>query len=113
MGLTNFRQDVARKPAFRFVLGLLFAMVFAITTDAQMPVTIYLAGDSTMAQKLPEKRPETGWGEALGQFFREHSVRIDNRAKNGRNKGADKAEGIKTDSPQQPAANKRPGYTRD
>ncbi len=38
------------------------------------PVTIYLAGDSTMAQKLPEKRPETGWGEALQEFFVETKV---------------------------------------
>src|SRR6267142_5180041 len=48
------------------------------------PVTIYLAGDSTMAQKLPEKRPETGWGEALQQFFVESRVRVENLAQNGR-----------------------------
>ncbi len=48
------------------------------------PITIYLAGDSTMAEKLPDKRPETGWGEAFGKFFKEGEVRIDNRAKNGR-----------------------------
>lgn len=47
-------------------------------------VTIYLAGDSTMAQKVPEKRPETGWGEMLGSFFQEGKVTIDNRAQNGR-----------------------------
>jgi pectinesterase len=94
MGLTNFRYDVARKPAFRFALGLLFVLVIAIPTGAQTPVTIYLAGDSTMAQKLPEKRPETGWGEALGQFFREHSVRIDNRAKNGRSTRTFISEGL-------------------
>lgn len=48
------------------------------------PTTIYLAGDSTMAQKLPEKRPETGWGEMLGSFFQDGTVTIDNRAQNGR-----------------------------
>jgi lysophospholipase L1-like esterase len=47
-------------------------------------ITIYLAGDSTMAQKLPEKRPETGWGEMLGKFFQAGKVIIDNRAQNGR-----------------------------
>ena len=46
--------------------------------------TIYLAGDSTMAQKLPEKRPETGWGEMLGSFFQDGKVTIENRAQNGR-----------------------------
>ena len=47
-------------------------------------ITVYLAGDSTMAQKLPEKRPETGWGEMLGSFFQDSKVTIDNRAQNGR-----------------------------
>jgi lysophospholipase L1-like esterase len=51
---------------------------------AQEPIRVYLAGDSTMARKLPEKRPETGWGEALQLFFNEAKVRIDNHAQNGR-----------------------------
>jgi len=59
-------------------------MFMSSVTRAQQPITIYLAGDSTMARKLPEKRPETGWGEALQQFFDEAKVRIDNRAQNGR-----------------------------
>jgi lysophospholipase L1-like esterase len=45
--------------------------------------TIYIAGDSTAAIKLPEKRPETGWGEALQNYFKEN-VKIENRAINGR-----------------------------
>ena len=48
------------------------------------PITIYLAGDSTMAEKLPEKRPETGWGEFLQQLFNRDSVRVENHARNGR-----------------------------
>lgn len=48
------------------------------------PITVYLAGDSTMARKLPEKRPETGWGEALQAWFKENEVRVDNHAQNGR-----------------------------
>jgi lysophospholipase L1-like esterase len=48
------------------------------------PVTLYLAGDSTMAQKLPEKRPETGWGETLQEFFVETKVRVENLAQNGK-----------------------------
>lgn len=50
----------------------------------KQPITIYLAGDSTMAQKLPEKRPETGWGEMLQKHFKDGKVKIDNRAQNGR-----------------------------
>lgn len=59
--------------------------LFSISTAAQVgPVKIFLAGDSTMAAKLPEKRPETGWGEMLGQHFKAGKVAIENRAMNGR-----------------------------
>lgn len=51
---------------------------------ARGPITIYMAGDSTMAEKLPDKRPETGWGEALQRFFNPDKVKIENHAKNGR-----------------------------
>lgn len=37
-----------------------------------------------MAAKLPEKRPETGWGEMLGGHFKPGTVMIENRAMNGR-----------------------------
>ena len=65
-----------------YTLCLLFALAGAAT--AKEPVTIHLAGDSTMAKKLPEKRPETGWGEALPKFFRADRVVVNNHAKNGR-----------------------------
>lgn len=57
---------------------------FAAVVPAKPPVTIFLAGDSTMASKLPEKRPETGWGEMLGQHFKTGAIKIENRAQNGR-----------------------------
>ncbi len=65
-------------------LCLLFAMAHAGAAEPVAPVTIHLAGDSTMAEKLPEKRPETGWGERLAALFRPGTVAVDNRAKNGR-----------------------------
>jgi lysophospholipase L1-like esterase len=65
-----------------YVLCLLFAL--AATAAGKEPVTIHLAGDSTMAEKLPEKRPETGWGEMLQKHFRADRVRVLNHAKNGR-----------------------------
>ncbi len=37
-----------------------------------------------MAQKLAERRPETGWGEALQQYFDVDQVRVENHARNGR-----------------------------
>jgi len=46
-------------------------------------ITIFIAGDSTAANKTPEVYPESSWGEAIGQFFNE-KVRISNHAMNGR-----------------------------
>ena len=37
-----------------------------------------------MAQKTPDKRPETGWGEYLQSQFDYAKIRIDDRAQNGR-----------------------------
>jgi lysophospholipase L1-like esterase len=64
------------------ILFLLF--LFSAVATAKEPITLYLAGDSTMAEKLPEKRPETGWGEELQKFFKDGRVRVANRARNGR-----------------------------
>jgi lysophospholipase L1-like esterase len=66
---------------FLRVLPLLLVAAFASWAP---PVTVYLAGDSTMAQKLVTKRPETGWGEAFQQYFDVDQVRIENHARNGR-----------------------------
>ncbi|KAB2846345.1 MAG: GntR family transcriptional regulator, partial [Melioribacteraceae bacterium] len=64
-------------------LILFFLFVFATGfTKTEDPV-IYLAGDSTIAVKLEEKKPETGWGEKLNLYLNEN-IKIDNRAKNGR-----------------------------
>jgi lysophospholipase L1-like esterase len=65
-----------------YALFLLAAL--APTAPAKEPVTVHLAGDSTMAKKLPEKRPETGWGEALPKFLRADRAQVNNHAKNGR-----------------------------
>ena len=59
-------------------------MLLAPAAFGQVPVTIFLAGDSTMAPKLETKRPETGWGEQLQKHFDERKVRVDNHAANGR-----------------------------
>lgn len=44
---------------------------------------VFIAGDSTAATKLPSKRPETGWGERIYEFFTE-DVEFHNHAVNGR-----------------------------
>jgi lysophospholipase L1-like esterase len=46
-------------------------------------ITVYLIGDSTMSIKDVKAYPETGWGMPFSYFFDE-SVKVDNRAQNGR-----------------------------
>jgi lysophospholipase L1-like esterase len=45
--------------------------------------TLYLIGDSTMADKPLDDNPERGWGQLLPNFF-DDDVVIENHAKNGR-----------------------------
>jgi lysophospholipase L1-like esterase len=75
-------------PARMRLLGVLFATGLLSTFPAP-PITVWLAGDSTMAQK----QPETGWGEALQPCFDSSEVRIANRAMNGRSTRSFVAEG--------------------
>lgn len=68
-----------------FAFAFLIILVFCADANAQkMPVAVYLAGDSTLAEKRPEKRPETGWGEMLQKYFDPQKVKIENHAQNGR-----------------------------
>src|SRR6478672_4097537 len=74
------------------LLGFIFLLnIFALAQKP--PIVVYLAGDSTMAEKKPDKRPETGWGEMLQQYFDAAKVKIDNRAQNGRSTKSFIAEG--------------------
>lgn len=59
-----------------------------------LPITLFIAGDSTAAIKKLDRRPETGWGEMLQQFFESDQVRVDDRAKNGRSTRSFIAEGL-------------------
>lgn len=65
-------------------VALVAPAAFARQQQGQQPVTVFLAGDSTMAPKLETKRPETGWGEHLQKHFDESRVRVENHAMNGR-----------------------------
>lgn len=75
-----FNLSLRSKITFTFLILLLFGG----SAFGKEPITIYLAGDSTMAEKQPDKRPETGWGEMLQKHFDENKVRIENHAQNGR-----------------------------
>ena len=60
------------------LLSLLFSF-----TNLSKP-TIYLIGDSTMANKSADKFPETGWGEAFYAYADSSKINIENHARNGR-----------------------------
>lgn len=64
-------------------IKLIILLLIATSCMAQQP-TIYMIGDSTMANKKnPETNPEHGWGQVLPNFFNKN-IKIDNRAVNGR-----------------------------
>ncbi|WP_026342508.1 rhamnogalacturonan acetylesterase [Paenibacillus fonticola] len=54
--------------------------------------TLFIAGDSTAALKGAAEKPMTGWGEYIQDYF-QSSVRVDNRAINGRSTKSFLAEG--------------------
>lgn len=58
-------------------------LMFGVTNTNQEQITIYLIGDSTMANKNVSAFPETGWGMPFTFMF-DSTVVVDNRAKNGR-----------------------------
>lgn len=63
----------------------IITLLCAIFAAAQQsPIVVYLAGDSTLAEKAENKRPETGWGEHLQSRFDASKVKIENHAQNGR-----------------------------
>ncbi|WP_306322502.1 MULTISPECIES: rhamnogalacturonan acetylesterase [unclassified Streptomyces] len=55
----------------------------ATTTRDDRRRTLFIAGDSTAAQKYLDAKPESGWGTAL-PFFLADRVRVANHAVNGR-----------------------------
>jgi lysophospholipase L1-like esterase len=62
----------------------LVVLLFLATSCMAQKTTVYLIGDSTMANKSkPETNPEHGWGQVLQPYFNDNAV-IDNRAVNGR-----------------------------
>lgn len=73
-------------------LTILFTFL-AIMTLAQKKPTLFLIGDSTMANKEnPDKNPEHGWGQVVNQFFTT-GIEIHNHAMNGRSSKSFRTEG--------------------
>ena len=64
------------------VVAAMMILLFTMTS-ADRRFTIYMIGDSTMANKDIKKGQERGWGMALQGFFTENVI-VDNHALNGR-----------------------------
>jgi lysophospholipase L1-like esterase len=62
---------------------LIISLIFFSFTMQKNPITVYIIGDSTAANKSPKAFPETGWGMELASFF-DQEIKVDNRALNGR-----------------------------
>jgi lysophospholipase L1-like esterase len=71
-------------PPLRRLLLLVACLALAGFAPAQRRLTLFLIGDSTMADKPdPQRNPERGWGQALPQFV-DGGVAVENHAVNGR-----------------------------
>jgi DNA sulfur modification protein DndE len=69
-------------------MGKTFILIIAIFLFSsfgkrEIP-TLFMIGDSTMANKPLEDNPERGWGQLLPTFFDTTQLKIENHAKNGR-----------------------------
>lgn len=77
-------------------IPLLYCCQFAFSQEPAVdrkPPTIFMIGDSTMADKpLHPPQPERGWGQLLPLYF-ESDVRVDNHAVNGRSSKSFRDEG--------------------
>jgi len=67
----------------QFALALALMSTTTIAKQDITPVTIWLIGDSTMSKKEVKAYPETGWGMPFSYFW-DSTVKIENRAVNGR-----------------------------
>ena len=62
---------------------LLSFILLSFISFQKEEVTIYMIGDSTMANKPVNDNPEKGWGMLFNRFFND-KVKVDNHAMNGR-----------------------------
>lgn len=81
--LRDIPRILRAKLKMNFAKLFIIILILQIAVNAQQ-ITVYLAGDSTMAEKKADKRPETGWGEKLQQYFDAEKVKVKNHAQNGR-----------------------------
>lgn len=71
----------------KYLSSLFLAMIIAMSAAAQAPsdtITVFMIGDSTMANKpLEKENQERGWGQMLPIWLK-GAIKVDNHAVNGR-----------------------------
>lgn len=73
-----------KQQIFALVLIIVTLISFSCSSDELDDITVFMIGDSTMANKEdPENNPERGWGMLFHKIFNE-KVTISNHAVNGR-----------------------------
>lgn len=73
-----------------FLLGIFTSVLSFRESEG---IKIFLAGDSTMSVKETKAYPETGWGMPFAYFW-DSTVKVENRAKNGRSTKTFISEGL-------------------
>ena len=75
------------------ILLVLLSAAWPFGMMAHDPITLFMIGDSTMADKpVTPENPERGWGQLLPLYF-QSSVMVDNHAVNGRSSKSFRSEG--------------------
>ena len=84
-GLTTIFRRMRLPRTVLLSVGFAFvALLLVLTSATRRPITIFMIGDSTMANKdISGGKKERGWGMALQCYF-DDNIRIDNHAVNGR-----------------------------
>ena len=76
------------------IASVVCAILFSLTGASKRPITLFMVGDSTMADKTElEASPERGWGQLFPSFLDTTKVCVQNHAKNGRSTRSFLAEG--------------------
>ena len=71
------------KSLFQIIIVVFLTIFFLSFATPVKKVTIWMIGDSTMASKKPERKPESGWGVEFAQFVK-NGVVVINKAASGR-----------------------------
>jgi lysophospholipase L1-like esterase len=77
----------------KFYIGIIYFALIAFAAPEKQHIRVFIAGDSTAANKEIKAYPETGWGMPFSYFF-DSTVTVDNRAKNGRSTRTFISEGL-------------------